>query len=171
MMTRRSAAPLALPALAALAILAGCADTRSGYPSLAPRPIERAMMQAEAAAPLPPAAPPPLAPSADIAEILASATAADTAFKAALEKARPQIEAGRGAGEGSEAWVVAQQAYSDVEVARAPIGDALAELDRRRQAAVAAGRGGEEAAAAEATLQVQALDEAERALLAGLVAA
>ena len=168
MMTRRSAALLALPALA---ILAGCADTRSGYPSLAPRPIERAMMQAEAAPAMPPAAPPPLAPSADIAEILASATAADSAFKAALETARPRIEAGRSAAEGSEAWVVAQQAYSDVEAARAPIGNALAELDRRRQVAVAAGKGGEEAAIAEAALQVQALDEAERALLAGLVPA
>lgn len=171
MMTRRSAALLALPALAILPTLAGCADTRSGYPSLAPRPIERAMMQAEAAPALPPAARPPLAPSADIVEILASATAADTAFKAALETARPRIEAGRSAAEGSEAWVVAQQAYSDVEAARAPIGNALAELDRRRQVAVAAGKGGEEAAIAEAALQVQALDEAERALLAGLVPA
>lgn len=170
MMTPRFAA--ALLALPALVPLASCADTRSGYPSLAPRPVERAVMQADPA-PAAPAAGPAAAPlpaSADIAQIVARAQAADAAFRAALEKARPQIAAGRGAAEGSETWVVGQQAYSDAESLRAPVGEALAELDRRREAATEAGRNDEAAAITDAGLLVQAIDEAGRALLASLTA-
>jgi hypothetical protein len=156
-------------AVLALSALAGCADTRSGYPSLAPRPIERAVLRAEAAPATAPVETPPLAATADVAQIVASAQAADAAFKAALDAARPQIEAGRAAAEGSEDWAAGQLAYSRAEAARAPVGQALAELDRRRQAAVAAGNTDEEAAIAEATLQVQALDEAERALLEAMM--
>ena len=156
-------------ALILLSALAGCADTRSGYPSLAPRPVERAVMQAQPAPATAAAETPQLPASAGIAEIVASAQAADAAFRAAVGAARPLIEAGRAAPEGSEAWIEGQQAYSGADAARAPVGQALAELDRRRQAAVIAGDSAEEAAIAEATLQVQALDEAERALLAGLM--
>jgi len=153
-----------LAALLALSVPAGCADTRSGYPSLAPRPIERAVLRADPV-PAVPVEAPPLPDAAGIAQILASAQTADAAFKAALEALRPQIEAGRTAAEGSEEWVAGQLAYSRAEAERAPVGQALAELDKRRQAAVVAGNEAEEAAVAEATLQVQALDEAERAML------
>jgi len=171
---RFAAAPpplLLLSTLCVLSALAGCADVRSGYPSLAPRPVERAVLQADPAPAAPVVAAPPLAGSAQIAQIVAAARAADAAFRAALDKARPQILAARGAAEGSEAWVSGQQAYSSAEVARAPVGDALAALDTRRQAAIDAGNGAEEAAAADAMLQVQALDEAGRALLAALMPA
>lgn len=156
----------ALPvALLILSLLAGCTDSRIGYPSLAPRPVERAVLRAEPASAATVGEPAALPASADIAQIVASAQAADVAFKAALDKARPAIEAGRSAAPGSEAWVDGQQALSGTDAERAPVGNALAELDRRRQAAVAAGKADEEAAIAEATLQVQALDEAERALI------
>jgi hypothetical protein len=148
-----------------LPLLAGCADTRSGYPSLAPRPIERAVLQAAPAPATAPVEAPVLAPSADLAQIVASAQAGDQAFKAALAKARPQIEAARGAAEGSEAWVAGQQAYSSADAERAPVAQALAELDKRRQAAIDAGNAAEEATIAAAAQQVQALDEAERTLL------
>ncbi|WP_152664004.1 hypothetical protein [Sphingomonas sp. SRS2] len=163
--------PRHVAALLALSVLAACADTRSGYPSLAPRPVERAVMQADPAPAAAPAVPAPLPASADIAQIVARAQAADAAFRAAVEKARPLILASRTAPEGSEAWVAGQQAYSDTESLRAPVGEALVELDRRREAATAAGREEESAATAEAGLQVQALDEAGRALLAGLMPA
>ena len=162
---------LRFPALLLFSMVTGCADVRSGYPSLAPRPIERAVLQAQPAPATAPVATPPLPASAGIAQILASAQAADAAFRAALETGRPRIEAGRAAAEGSEAWVEGQLAYSRAEAERAPVGQALAELDRRRQAAIAAGNGAEEAAIAEAALQVQALDEAGRALLAALMSA
>ena len=166
MMSRLSAV-----ALLALSTLAGCAGTTQGYPSLAPRPIEREVMRADAVPPAPPPAveAPPLPPSADIAAIVARAEAADAAFRAALAEARARIEAGRGATEGSETWIVAQQAYSGLEATTAPLADALAELDHRRQAAATAGAGDEEAALAEASLRVQALFEAERAQLAQLL--
>jgi hypothetical protein len=151
--------------------LAGCADTRTGYPSLAPRPIEREVLQADAVPPVPPAAPVSAAPSADVAQIVAGARSADAAFRATLEKARPAIEAGRSAPEGSEAWVAGQQAYSDADVARMPVADALAELDRRHEAAVTAGDSAGQAAVAEALGQLQQLHEAERALLAALMPA
>lgn len=158
-------------ALVLCAGLAGCADTGSGYPSLAPRPIEREVLQADGVPPVPPAAPAPAAPSADIAQIVAGARSADAAFRATLEKVRPAIEAGRSAPEGSEAWVVAQQAYSDADIARMPVADALAELDRRREAAASAGDSAGEAAVLEALVQLQELHEAERALLAALMPA
>ena len=156
-------------ALLMLSAVSGCADGRSGYPSLAPRPIEREVMRADpAAAEAPVAAPVPPA-TADIAQIVAGAQIADAAFKAAVDKARPRIEAARGAAEGSEVWVEGQQAYSDAEAARAPVGAALVELDRRRQAATEANNDREAAALGGAALQVQAIDEAERALLASLM--
>lgn len=162
-----------LVGLAGLAGLAGCADTRTGYPSLVPRPIEREVMQAEAVRPAPPAtsAPAPLTASADIAQIVAGARAADAAFRAEIDKARAPIEAGRAAPEGSEAWVAGQQAYSNADIARLPIADAIAELDRRREAAVEAGDSAGEVALAEALGQLQELQEAERALLAALLPA
>lgn len=156
-------------ALLLLSGLAGCADGRSGYPSLAPRPVERAVLRAEPAPATAPVEAVPLPASADIAQLVASAQMADAAFKAALETARVAIEAGRGAAEGSEAWVDGQQAYSRAEAERAPVGNALAELDRRRQTAVAAGNNDEEAVIAEASLQIQALHEAETALLEALL--
>jgi hypothetical protein len=128
-------------------------------------------MQAEAVPPAPAAEPAPLPPSADIAQILASARSADTAFRAAVEKARPVVQAGRSAPEGSEAWVAGQQAYSDADIARVPIADALAELDRRREAAVDAGDSAGAAAVVEAQAQVLEIDEAERALLSALMPA
>ncbi|QEH77251.1 hypothetical protein EIK56_03335 [Sphingomonas sp. C8-2] len=160
-----------LAGLVGLAGLAGCADTRTGYPSLVPRPIEREVMQAEAVPPAPPATPAPPAPSADIAQIIAGARSADAAFRAEVEKARAAIEAGRSAPEGSEAWVAGQQAYSNADIARLPVADAMAELDRRREAAIEAGDSASEAAIAEAQGQLQELQEAERALLTALLPA
>lgn len=152
--------------------LSACADTRTGYPSLAPRPVEREVIRAEAA---PPAAAPaqeaPPSPSADLAQIVAEAESADAAFRAALDKARPAIEAGRAAPEGSEAWIAGQQAYSNADAARAPVSQALAELDRRREAAVDAGDANGEAAAAEALGRVQTLYDAQQAALAALMPA
>jgi hypothetical protein len=161
---------LFLPALALFAGLSGCADV-TGYPSLAPRPIEREVMQADAVPPAPPATPAPLPPSADVAAVVERGRAADSAFRAALEKARPQIEAGRRAAEGSEAWVAAQQAYSDVDATSAPLAEALAELDLRRQAATDANDGAGAAAIGAALDELQGLFDAERAQLAALMPA
>ena len=160
--------PILLTALA----LSGCAAPTEGYPSLAPRPIEREVLQAVPVPAVPdPAAVAPLPPSADIAALVAQAKTADASFHEAVEKARPLIEAGRGTEEGSERWANAQQAYSSAEAARAPGTEALAELDRRREAAVTSGDAATEASVAAALDEVQALDDAERALLTTLMPA
>jgi hypothetical protein len=161
-----------LPAAALLcAGLSGCAQT-TNYPSLAPRPIEREVLRAEA---VPPASAPavaaPIPPSADVAAIIARAQAADVLFREALEKARPAIEAGRAAPEGSDAWVSGQQAYSSVDAAATPVADALGELDRRREDAATAGDAATEAAITDALVQLQALYEAQRSALAALMPA
>ncbi|WP_066961251.1 hypothetical protein [Rhizorhabdus dicambivorans] len=159
------------PFLLLCAGLAGCAET-TGFPSLAPRPIEREVLRAEAVPPVPaPAEAAPIPASAEIAEIVARALAADAAFKAELERARPLIEAGRNAPEGSEAWVAGQQAYSAADASSAPVAEALGELDRRREAAADAGDGATEAAITDALVQLQALYEAQRAQLAALMPA
>ena len=163
---------VALVLLAGPAGLSGCAETAVGYPSLAPRPIEREVMRADAPPPGKTSAETaPLPPSADVAAIVARAQAADAAFRAALEKGRPAIEAARGAAEGSEAWVAGQQAYSDAEAAAVPVGEALGELDRRREAAIDAGDAAADASIADALVQLQALYEAQRAQLAALMPA
>lgn len=160
-----------LPAAAFLcAGLSGCAQT-TGYPSLAPRPIEREVLRAEVPPAPAPAEAAPIPPSADVAAIVDRARAADALFRGALAKARPAIEAGRNAPEGSEAWVVSQQAYSGVDAASTPLADALGELDRRREEAAAAGDIGAEAAITEALLQIQALYEAQLSALAALLPA
>lgn len=148
-------------------LLAGCAGNVGGYPSLAPRPVERAM-QMPAGPVAAPVAPVPAFPG-EIAAIVAAAREADATFQARLAEQRPAIEAGRKAAAGSESWVVAQEAYSAVDSARGGTGSALADLDRLHQEAVAAGDSGRQAIVESAIGQVQAIDQAERAILAKLL--
>lgn len=115
----------ALPALA----LAGCATQTQDFPSLAPRPIES---RSDSAA-VPP--PPATAPAADaallarIAQLTDQAKSSGTAFAAILPKAVQAADGARGATQGDERWVVAQQQLSALEAARAGATDVLAELD------------------------------------------
>lgn len=156
---------LALP----LGLLAGCAGNMGRYPSLAPRPVEKAMqMPAPAGAASAPVTATPAYP-AQIEAILTAARDGDAAFQARLAEQRPAIDAGRSAAPGSENWVVAQEAYSAVDSARGGTGTALADLDRLHQEAVASGDNGRQAIVESAIGQVQAIDQAERATLAKLL--
>jgi hypothetical protein len=160
---------LGLIALSALS-LAACAGNVRGYPSLAPRPIEKAMSEAPAAAlpPTPPVAEGLPALSGDLAKIAAAADSTHADFQAALAAQRATIEKGRNATAGSESWVAAQEAYSAVDAARAPIGTALADLDRLRQEAVAKNDDARQQAIEALTLKVQALDDAARSSMAAI---
>jgi hypothetical protein len=112
--------------LAAAALAAGCA--RDGeFPSLEPRAIELEDPRAEPVrTPAEVAGEPAL--RARAAELLADARRGEREFESALV---PASAAARAAGAaGSESWVVAQQAISRAEAARAPTMRALAELDR-----------------------------------------
>ncbi|MFP5455918.1 MAG: hypothetical protein ACLGHK_10515 [Alphaproteobacteria bacterium] len=156
-------------ALFALLALSACADVRSGYPSLAPRPVEREVLKADPVPAAPESMPAPVPASADIAAIVARAEAADAAFRDSLAKEGAEIASGLRKEAGSEAWVVAQQRYSSLDSSRATVADALAELDRRREAAVTAGNVAEADAITEAAVRLQATYDAERAALDALM--
>lgn len=112
---------------ASLLLLAGCA-AQGGFPSLAPRAVERiADEEPVTAAPVVPA---DAALRGLVAELIADARRGQAAFEAALPAAASAVS---GAGPaGSEGWIAAQQAISRLEAARAPTTIALAALDRLR---------------------------------------
>lgn len=118
---RHASAPLLLTIL-----LAGCA-AQGSFPSLAPRPVERALAEER---PEPPAAEIPSDPAlaARLAELTAKARQGDSAFSPLLEAARAAAASAGAAG--SDGWVDAQQRVTRAEAARAPTVTALAELDQ-----------------------------------------
>ncbi|HEX8642675.1 MAG TPA: hypothetical protein VF702_02035 [Allosphingosinicella sp.] len=139
-------------ALAVAALACGCTP-KGEFPSLAPRPLEAEDPLAE-----PVRAPPVVAGEpalrARAAELVALARRGESAFDDAY---RPAAAATRRAGApGSDSWVLAEQAISRAEAARAPTMAALAELDRlaAERAAVPTNEGDTAAIRA-------ALDEAE----------
>ena len=154
----------AVAALPLLLAMVGCTGPRSGYPSLAPRPIED-MSLAEPTRPAPPPATESPAAAARYAPIVAQARDADAAFRRTLDEERGALTRGRGATAGSEAWTAAQQALSRIETTRAPIVRALSDLDAARDADITHTDSGEAIAAANAFEQVRQIDEAEASAL------
>ena len=120
----RRPAPLAI--LSALALAAGCAEP-GPYPSLAPRPAEKAYAEdAEERAPA--AQPDDGALAAEIARLVEAGRAGDAEFRSARPATAAKVEP-RSA-PGSDGWIEAQQAVSRLEAARARTTAALADLDR-----------------------------------------
>jgi hypothetical protein len=112
--------------LAPLALLAGCAAP-GPYPSLAQRPIERALGE--------PGVPPAVAPLPDdpavaarVAALMDEAKAGDRAFRAALPAAGAAVR--RAGAVGSDPWIAAQQAVSRAETEETRTTRAAADLDR-----------------------------------------
>jgi hypothetical protein len=116
---------LALAAALALASLSACA--RPGdFPSLAPRPIEKALAESEEEpAPQPPADDPQLPARLDA--FVQAGRRGQAAFEAALPAARAAVA--RAGAPGSDSWVEAQQALSRVEAGRAAVAGALSDLN------------------------------------------
>jgi hypothetical protein len=112
-------------ALALGLVAAGCAPA-GPYPSLQPRPIEKAMADSEEQAPAPPL-PDDAGLPARIEALVAQARRGDADYRAALPAARDA--AGMAGPSGSDGWVQAQQALSRLEAARATTAGALADLD------------------------------------------
>jgi hypothetical protein len=160
--------PTVLLSILPAGLVAGCAVNEASYPSLALRPIERVEMTATPVAAAPEAAPPAPAASGNVAAALAAARKADGEFQAKLAASRPAIEAGRAAAPGSEPWIVAQQAYSDAESAKAGIGSALADLDQLHQEAVSVGDATRLSEIEAAIMEIQELDQAAHAMLDSL---
>lgn len=153
----RLPAPVAL--LVLLALAAGCAAP-GPYPSLAPRPAEKAYAEdADERRPTPRPDDPALAREIDrlVAEAKAGAADFDSAFPAA------QAAAGAAGGAGSDGWVEAQQSLSRLESARARTTAALADLDRLAVERAAAGTLGESDSERlrRATAEIQTLADAQ----------
>ena len=160
--------PIPAPALLALLLLAGGCAQRGSFPSLAPRAAEMADAGAPAAAPAPEAPDDP-ALARRLAELLGRAREGQTAFAAAMGRASPAVA--RGGGAGSESWVVAQQAISRIEEARAPTVEALADLDavpRAREESGTPTSSNDRAAIAAAVEEVRAIAARQQQDIAGL---
>jgi hypothetical protein len=157
-------------AIASLCLAAGCAQ-QGDFPSLAPRPIEKA-----AATEASPPGADTAAPGADAAllarlrPIVASAQAGHTAFLVELASARPIIERARGAAAGGEAWVAGQQALSRVGATRGALATALADLDQLRRERIDDANGASRTALDETGQQLTTLDAEEASRLAELAA-
>jgi hypothetical protein len=161
---------LPLAALAGLAAwLAGCAAP-GPYPSLAPRPIEKALGE--------PAVPPAVAPLPDdpavaarVAAFLDEARAGDAEFRAALPAASAAVR--RAGAVGSDRWIEAQQAVSRAQTAEMRTTRALADLDRFGvdQANAKTLSPGDLARLQAATAEVQRLADAQREEIGRLQAA
>jgi hypothetical protein len=120
----RSAVP-SLLILVAIGLVAACAPP-GPYPSLEPRPIEKALAESEeppAEAPIPDEAGLP----ARIAALTAEVRRGQREFDAALPEARAAAD--RAGAPESESWIEAQQALSRLEATGAVSGKALADLD------------------------------------------
>ncbi|MEO5640994.1 MAG: hypothetical protein ABIQ98_04420 [Sphingomicrobium sp.] len=164
-----SPAPLCI-ALAAVVALGGCSASKLTPPSLAPRaaeaidprvPVEHAIVQRPIRAGV----------GARLAALLGEARSGDAAFRAALGPAQRAVS-GAGAAR-SEGWIVAQEAVSATEAARAPTSRALSEIDAIAGEAVAqkGAIGASELAAVQAAAdEVGAIDRAQRTAIGELSA-
>jgi hypothetical protein len=124
----------ALPAL----LLAACSTAPAGEPSLAPRAAEavdpRVPIPSEVVAgPIDPAL------TASIAQLMAQVQSGDASFQTAAAEAE-KLAAAAGPTE-SESWIAAQEAVSAAVAARAPVAQALADLDGLAASRLAASGG------------------------------
>ncbi len=122
-MTRPPPSPVLFAAL-----LSACAAPAGDFPSLLPRPIEKISL-AEPVRPVP-VATPDAALDAKIATLGRDVAGATRAFDAAVARARPTVQAAKGAAEGSERWLGAQVALAELDVARTAIDTPFGDLER-----------------------------------------
>jgi hypothetical protein len=118
-------ARLALSGTLPIALLAGCAP-QGDFPSLAPRPVEKAFADSAEEPVRPVAADDPALP-ARLDTFVAAGRRGQADFDGDLEAARKAVA--RAGTSGSDSWIQAQQAISRVEAARSATANALADLD------------------------------------------
>lgn len=122
---------LLLPVLAAVLPLSACAAAQGGdAPSLARRPVEGRFDVAPPTVVVTPPGPLPADLAGRLARWESDAAGAQQAFAAARSDTAALVAAAAGAPAASERWIVAQQAISRLQAARAPLTGALADIDR-----------------------------------------
>lgn len=131
MMATDTAEAMKAPALLLITLLAACSTTEDdGYPSLAPREIEKIDINEPAADNALPSPGADSTLSRKLAEIEGRARSGNARFEPLYGTAQRATNAARGSAPGSEAWVVAQQAISRAEVATADTAAAVADIDK-----------------------------------------
>jgi hypothetical protein len=154
--------------MTAYVLIAGCA-AKGEYPSLAPRPFERAAQTVAVATPA------PLPQTSDatlvrrVGALVEKAKAGVGPFNAALGQARPIIAASDGV-RASERWIAAQMALSRVERTREPIEAALAEIDDERRHVLLNSNSADRDYLDAATKEVEAINASQRAAVQVLLA-
>ncbi|WP_287938780.1 hypothetical protein [Sphingopyxis sp.] len=119
-----------LPLMAAIP-LSACAAAQGGdYPSLAKRPVEGRFDVAPPSVVVPPPGPLPTDLAGRLARWESDAAGAQQAFARERAPTEAAVAAAGGTAISSENWVVAQQAISRLQATRAPLTDALADIDR-----------------------------------------
>lgn len=120
-----------LPLLAlGAALLAGCAQTSTRYPSLLPRANE-GLNFTEPERPAPQATP-DAALDARIAALAATIDSTDRDFKAAAKEAESKVTRARGMAAGTSPWLDAQTALSVLDGLRSRAAVTLADMDQLR---------------------------------------
>jgi hypothetical protein len=123
----------------AVLLLAGCTQAAtSRYPSLLPRPAESQSLE-EPKRPVP-VAEPDAALDTKIAALAAELDSAARAFTTAAQDAEAKVAVAQGMPEGSEQWLNAQTAMTEVGVARGPVESAVSALE---ELAIARGQAGQ----------------------------
>lgn len=159
---------LLIPAL--LLSLSACGKT-GNYPSLNTRPIEAkaAGLLTESKQEVAAVAAANPAITAKVEAALSTARSGDAAFQAALPPAQSAV---RGAGaSGSESWISAQMAVSNMESARAPVKAALSDLDGLLRIALAGPPSEDLSHIEDAIRTVELLDTRHTEAMAGLLRA
>ena len=118
--------------------LAACAAPSGDFPSLAPRAIEQ-RSDAEPEPVVVTAAPDP-ALDARVADLLRQAETGSASFNTAADRIATRLPAARAGGVGSDAWVDAQTAISQLLPSREAISGAQADLEQLAIDRAAAGQ-------------------------------
>lgn len=124
---------LVLMSIAGALSLSGCAaaqGSKAGAPSLAKRPVEGRFDVAPPSVEVTPPGPLPTDLAGRLQRWESDASAAQQAFAAERGNTASLVSAAAGAPVASERWVVAQQAISRLIATRAPLTNALADIDR-----------------------------------------
>jgi hypothetical protein len=152
--------------LVLIALAPACAAPPVDYPSLAIRDVERVTGSAMPVASAPYVPPPtPTGVIDQVAQLQASASAADAAFRAEEARSRGTLTGLRGAEQGTDRWAAGLAALADLEGLRGTTMVVLADLDRLF--VDAAVEGGDTAQIGAARDAVAALVDGQNAALAG----
>lgn len=159
--------PVPAVAIALLLAASGCSGSREDYPSLAARPIEKALDDAPAPA-APVAAPIDAALERQVAAQRATIDSAAESFARAESETRGAVARAEGQPVQSESWIAAQQSLSTLDATRASTAAALSALDELRLDAAQRAEPADTTSLDALFARAEQIDAAQRATVAEL---